>query len=261
MFTLPMSNATGCPVDCLRSSAFFSGAFLSLASAGCGSIRSLKLKRPSFSLTIVAFRPDTRMPSTIAWPCRSGSSATDAWAESRARNCWSLPCSDSVTPLTLAPKAGQTATCRSPLRLSVRPVFSLTRRSISGLYRFGLNVMAKMTPPRTRRTTRPAIAYSVYLIAFIVQSVSWNKPGDLEIRHAHPHFDKMQEETVQPPQSENRAANSDAPLEQQLADAQAQVAAQREQMLRALADAENARKRYQADAASSQKFAIERFAA
>ena len=69
----------------------------------------------------------------------------------------------------------------------------------------------------------------------------------------------MQEETVQPP-SENEAANSDAPLEQQLADAQAQVAAQREQMLRALADAENARKRYQAEATSSQKYAIERFA-
>jgi molecular chaperone GrpE len=70
----------------------------------------------------------------------------------------------------------------------------------------------------------------------------------------------MQEETVQPPQSEDRAANSEAPLEQQLADAQAQVASQREQMLRALADAENARKRYQAEAASSQKYAIERFA-
>ena len=35
---------------------------------------------------------------------------------------------------------------------------------------------------------------------------------------------------------------------------------QRNAMLRALADAENARKRYQAEAASAQKFAIERFA-
>jgi len=66
----------------------------------------------------------------------------------------------------------------------------------------------------------------------------------------------MQEETVQPQPAEN----SGKPLEQQLADAQAQVASQREQMLRALADAENARKRYQAEAASSQKYAIERFA-
>src|SRR5436190_6998728 len=63
----------------------------------------------------------------------------------------------------------------------------------------------------------------------------------------------MQEETVQPQPAENS-------VEQQLADAQAQVASQREQMLRALADAENARKRYQAEAASSQKYAIERFA-
>jgi molecular chaperone GrpE len=66
----------------------------------------------------------------------------------------------------------------------------------------------------------------------------------------------MQEETVQPQPAENSAKS----LEQQLADAQAQATSQREQMLRALADAENARKRYQAEAASSQKYAIERFA-
>ena len=72
----------------------------------------------------------------------------------------------------------------------------------------------------------------------------------------HPQFDKMQEETVQPQPAEN----SGKPLEQQLADAQAQIQTQRDAMLRALADAENARKRYQAEAANSQKYAIERFA-
>ena len=66
----------------------------------------------------------------------------------------------------------------------------------------------------------------------------------------------MQEETVQPQPSDN----ADKPIEQQLAEAQAQILSQREQMLRALADAENARKRFQAEAASSQKYAIERFA-
>ena len=76
------------------------------------------------------------------------------------------------------------------------------------------------------------------------------------MRHRHPQFDKMQEETVQPQPAEN----SGKPLEQQLAEAQAQVQTQREAMLRALADAENARKRYQAEAANSQKYAIERFA-
>jgi molecular chaperone GrpE len=76
----------------------------------------------------------------------------------------------------------------------------------------------------------------------------------------HPQFDNMKEETVQPPQFESRAENSDKPLEQQLADAQAQVQTQREATLRALADAENARKRFQAEAATSQKYAIERFA-
>jgi molecular chaperone GrpE len=60
----------------------------------------------------------------------------------------------------------------------------------------------------------------------------------------------MQEETVQPQKS----------LEEQLAEAQVTIAQQRDTMLRALADAENARKRFQADAASAQKYAIERFA-
>jgi molecular chaperone GrpE len=76
----------------------------------------------------------------------------------------------------------------------------------------------------------------------------------------HPQFDKMKEETVQPPQFQDQAENSGKPLEQQLADAQAQVHSQREATLRALADAENARKRFQAEAANSQKYAIERFA-
>jgi molecular chaperone GrpE len=71
----------------------------------------------------------------------------------------------------------------------------------------------------------------------------------------HPHFDKMQEETVQP-----KAQEGEKPLEQQLAEAQAEAAQNREHMLRALADAENARKRFQAEASNSQKYAIERFA-
>ena len=70
----------------------------------------------------------------------------------------------------------------------------------------------------------------------------------------------MQEETVQPRDAEN----SGKPLEQQLADAQATIdqmrAQQRDATLRALADAENARKRYQAEAANAQKYALERFA-
>jgi molecular chaperone GrpE len=76
----------------------------------------------------------------------------------------------------------------------------------------------------------------------------------------HPQFDKMQEKTVQPPQAANEAENSAKPLDQQLADAQAQVQNQRDAMLRAMADAENARKRFQAEAANAQKYALERFA-
>lgn len=71
-----------------------------------------------------------------------------------------------------------------------------------------------------------------------------------------PQFDKMQENTVQP----QAADDSAKPLEQQLAEAQARIEQQRDAMLRAMADAENARKRFQAEAAMAQKYALERFA-
>lgn len=69
----------------------------------------------------------------------------------------------------------------------------------------------------------------------------------------HPQFDKMQEKTVQPQEAEK-------PIEQQLAEAHAKAESNRDAMLRALADAENARKRFQAEAANAQKYALERFA-
>ena len=62
----------------------------------------------------------------------------------------------------------------------------------------------------------------------------------------------MQEETVQQPQEKS--------LEQLLAEAQAKIEEQRDTMMRALADAENARKRAQAEAASARKYALESFA-
>jgi molecular chaperone GrpE len=60
----------------------------------------------------------------------------------------------------------------------------------------------------------------------------------------------MQEETVQP----------EKPVEELLLEAQAKIEEQREAMLRAFADADNARKRAQAEAIASQKYAVERFA-
>lgn len=60
----------------------------------------------------------------------------------------------------------------------------------------------------------------------------------------------MQEESVQPQKS----------LEELLAEAQAKIEQQRDTMMRAVADAENARKRAQAEAAAAQKYALERFA-
>ena len=72
----------------------------------------------------------------------------------------------------------------------------------------------------------------------------------------------MQEETVQPQPAENqtREKSREKSLEEQLAEAQAKLAEQREQMLRAVADADNTRKRAQAEAANAQKYALERFA-
>jgi molecular chaperone GrpE len=62
----------------------------------------------------------------------------------------------------------------------------------------------------------------------------------------------MQEETVQP--------QNEKSLEELLADAHARIEQQRETMMRAVADAENARKRALVEAASAQKYALERFA-
>jgi len=63
----------------------------------------------------------------------------------------------------------------------------------------------------------------------------------------------MQEETVQPQGSEKS-------LEDLLAETQAKLEQQRDAMMRALADSDNARKRMQAEAAAAQKYAVERFA-
>lgn len=64
----------------------------------------------------------------------------------------------------------------------------------------------------------------------------------------------MHEESVQPKE------DSEKSREDLLAEAQAKIEQQRETMLRALAEAENARKRAQSEAAAGQKYAIERFA-
>jgi molecular chaperone GrpE len=60
----------------------------------------------------------------------------------------------------------------------------------------------------------------------------------------------MQEETVQPEKS----------LEELLAEAHARIEQQKDTMLRAVADAENARKRAQVEASSARKYALESFA-
>jgi molecular chaperone GrpE len=71
----------------------------------------------------------------------------------------------------------------------------------------------------------------------------------------------MQEETVQPQNADNQQPQQpEKSLEELLAQTQAKLEEQREQMLRAVAEADNTRKRVQAEAASAQKYALERFA-
>ena len=61
----------------------------------------------------------------------------------------------------------------------------------------------------------------------------------------------MQEESVQPQEKS---------LEELLAEAQAKIEQQRDTLMRALADAENARKRAQAEVTTARKYALESFA-
>lgn len=70
----------------------------------------------------------------------------------------------------------------------------------------------------------------------------------------------MQEENVHAQDPENEPQEGEKSLEALLSEAQGRIEQQRDAMLRAVAEAENARKRVQAEAASSQKYAIERFA-
>jgi molecular chaperone GrpE len=70
----------------------------------------------------------------------------------------------------------------------------------------------------------------------------------------------MQEENVQAQEPQNEPQSGEKSLEELLSEAQAKIEQQRDAMMRAVAEAENARKRVQAEAASSQKYAVERFA-
>jgi len=73
----------------------------------------------------------------------------------------------------------------------------------------------------------------------------------------------MQEETVQPQNNgpdQDGASAANRSLEELLAETQTKLEQQREQMLRAVAETENVRKRLQAEAANTQKYALERFA-
>ena len=71
----------------------------------------------------------------------------------------------------------------------------------------------------------------------------------------------QQQEKVQPQDASNEApGGQEKSLEALLSEAQAKIEQQRDTMMRAVAESENARKRALAEAATNQKYAIERFA-
>lgn len=70
----------------------------------------------------------------------------------------------------------------------------------------------------------------------------------------------MQEKTVQQNDEAPKAGQEAKSLEELLAEAQAKIEQQRDTMMRAVADAENARKRAQAEASASRKYVLESFA-
>ena len=73
-------------------------------------------------------------------------------------------------------------------------------------------------------------------------------------------METMPEENVQAKESQNDPQSGAKSLEGLLAEAQAKIEQQRDAMMRAVAEADNARKRAQAEAATGQRYAIERFA-
>jgi molecular chaperone GrpE len=84
------------------------------------------------------------------------------------------------------------------------------------------------------------------------------EPGLPEPEQREP---EQREPAQREPEPENREPGREAgALEAQLRQAQAKLVEQREEMMRALAETENIRKRLQAEAATAQKFALERFA-
>src|ERR1044071_1433157 len=87
-------------------------------------------------------------------------------------------------------------------------------------------------------------------------SFAFRTPKKLETAAPRPQFAKLRGESVQPKQPADQSKS----LENLLAEAQAKLEQQRDAMMRALADADNTRKRAQAEAAAAQKYALERFA-
>jgi molecular chaperone GrpE len=68
------------------------------------------------------------------------------------------------------------------------------------------------------------------------------------------------QEKVETEEPQNEPQGGEKSLEELLSEAQAKIEQQRDAMMRAIAEAENARKRVQTEAATGQKYAIERFA-
>ena len=118
--------------------------------------------------------------------------------------------------------------------------------------------MAKIATAARTRTTSPASAHSeiLYFNRLIIKS-SLTASGGLKCGAPVPNSTRCKKRPFSHSRRPRPARKIPGEL---LAEAQAKLEQQRDAMLRALADAENARKRAQTEAATAQKYALERFA-
>jgi len=115
--------------------------------------KSSKLNLPSRPFTRFTFRPDSRTSSTIVSPRNSGSSFTASCADPSEAKGLSLARSERLARPIDAPMLGQKASRNSPSSLRVRPVCSLTKRSISPLSWLGSNRTATAIATTTNSPT------------------------------------------------------------------------------------------------------------
>ena len=205
-----MSNTTG-RAAFAAPAAFFGPAFFASALDQVGEVEA-----PVLVLHHARLEPREPAPRRRCTRRAAAASASRKRVPSRARRTAVLePFSEKVTPATSAPRLGQKASLMSPFDAERAAGLLLGRGArcppCSGWGRKSSQKPPRPQPRDTSRLPRPSSPYFRGL--FIKSRPLICANPRLESGRAHPHFDKMQEETVQP--------QNEKSLEELLADAQA----------------------------------------